>query len=67
MDSSPDTDSEPVLAEGHHTLVLVGLGRRTLDVTRSGPDFRARPFIVDYLCGLDNESNLPSPRPHHRT
>ncbi|MGI8686704.1 MAG: hypothetical protein ACR2MO_16720 [Acidimicrobiales bacterium] len=46
-----------MLSEGHYTVVLAGAGHRTLEVTRAGPDFRAGPFIVSYLCGPDNESD----------
>ena len=57
MESSSDPGTEPVLGEGHYTVVLAGAGHRTLEVTRAGPDFRAGPFIVSYLCGPDNESD----------
>ena len=55
MEPSSDAGTEPVLGEGHYTVVLAGAGHRTLEVTRAGPDFRAGPFIVSYLCGPDNE------------
>lgn len=55
MEPSSDRGTEPVLGEGHYTVVLAGAGHRTLEVTRAGPDFRAGPFIVSYLSGPDNE------------
>jgi hypothetical protein len=55
MKRSPASGSAPALEEGHYTVVLPGGGHRTLAVTRAGPDFRAGPFIVAYLCGPDNE------------
>ncbi|HWI04018.1 MAG TPA: DUF6011 domain-containing protein [Acidimicrobiales bacterium] len=55
MGLSSDPGTEPVLGEGHYTVVLASAGHRTLEVTRAGPDFRAGPFIVSYLCGPDNE------------
>ena len=55
MEPSPDPGTEPVLGEGHYTVVLAGAGHRTLEVTRAAPDFRAGRFIVSYLCGPDNE------------
>jgi hypothetical protein len=54
MEPSSDTGTDPVLGEGHYTVVLAGAGHRTLEVARAGPDFRAGPFIVSYLCGPDN-------------
>jgi hypothetical protein len=57
MEPSSDPGADPVLGEGHHTVVLVGTGHRTLEVTRAGPDFRTGPFIASYLCGPDNESD----------
>ncbi len=45
----------PAMVEGHYTVVLDGAGHRTLEVTTAGPDFRAGPLIVSYLCGPDNE------------
>ncbi len=56
MEPSSDPGTEQVVGEGHYTVVLAG-GHRTLEVTRAGPDFRAGPFIVSYLCGPDNESD----------
>ncbi len=55
MEPSSDPGTEPVLGEGDYTVVLAGVGHRTLEVTRADPDFRAGPFIVSYLCGPDNE------------
>jgi len=55
MDPSSDRSTDPVLGEGHYTVVLAGAGHRTLEVTSPGPHFRAGPFIVSYLCGPDNE------------
>ena len=55
MEPSPDPGTEPVLGEGHYTVVLAGAAHRTRKVTRAGPDFRAEPFIVSDLCGPDNE------------
>jgi len=43
MEPSSDPGTEPVLAEGHYTVVLAGAGHRTLAVTRAGPDFQAGP------------------------
>ncbi len=55
MEPSPDPGTDPVPGEGHYTVVLAGVGHRTLEVTPAGPDFRAGPLIVSYLCGPDNE------------
>ncbi len=55
MEPSPDPGTVPVLGEGHYTVVLAGVGHRTLEVTEAGPDLRAGPLIVSYLCGPDNE------------
>ena len=57
MEPSCEPGTEPVLGEGHYTVALAGAGHRTLEVTRAGPDFRAGPFIVSYLCGPDNDSD----------
>lgn len=54
MEPSPAPGAAPALGEGHHTVVLAGAGHRTLEVTKAGADFRARPLIVA-LCGPDNE------------
>jgi hypothetical protein len=55
MEPSSDPGIEPVLGDGHYTVVLAGGGHRTLEATRAAPDFWAGPFIVSYLCGPDNE------------
>ena len=55
MEPSLGPGGNQALSEGHYTVVLAGVGHRTLEVTRAGPDFRAGPLIVSYLCGPDNE------------
>jgi len=55
MQLSPAPGSPPALGEGRYTVVLAGAGHRTLEVTKAGPDFRAGPLVVSYLCGPDNE------------
>ena len=35
MEPSPDPGTEPVLGEGHYTVVLAGAGHRTLELTVS--------------------------------
>ena len=40
MEPSPDPSAEPVLGEGHYTVVLAGGGHRTVEATRAGPDFQ---------------------------
>jgi hypothetical protein len=59
MEPSFDPGTEPVLGEGHYTVLLAGGGDRTLEVTRAGPDFGAGPF-ASYLCRLDNERDYPA-------
>ena len=49
MEPSSDPGTEPVLGEGHYTVVLAGAGHRTLEVTRAA-HFRAGPFIVSYFA-----------------
>ena len=55
MEPSVGPGRDRALGEGHYTVVLPGAGHRTLEVTQAGPDFRAGPLIVSYLCGPDNE------------
>ena len=40
MEPSPDPSAEPVLGEGHYTVVLAGGGHRTVEATGAGPDFQ---------------------------
>jgi hypothetical protein len=57
MEPSAGPGPKPALGERHYTVVLAGAGHRTLEVTRAGPDLRAGPLIVSYLCGPDKASD----------
>lgn len=60
MERSTDPAPGPLLGEGQYTVVLAAGGHRTLEVTKAGPDFRAGPLVVSYLCGPDNERDYRS-------
>jgi hypothetical protein len=60
MEQSAAPGPPPVLGEGHYTVVLAGGDRRTLEVTKAGPDHGAGPLLVAYLCGPDNERDYRS-------
>lgn len=55
MRPSPIPPSAAALQQGRYTVVLPDGGHRTLEVTPAGPQFRAGPLIVSYLCGPDNQ------------